>query len=181
MEYINSKNPFENNPKKSAPAGLKTLCILTFIASGVLAINYFFLFATHDVMLEMFNSGIYDDILDIYNKVFKIDPEKFIQEFERLLSIHSFYFLLYSLVLVGSVIGAVFMLRLKIAGFHIYILSKIAAFSIDWFLLKTSFDIIPLVVAGIFIYLYFKYLKFMKLAEENPHVNSENDDESSEN
>jgi hypothetical protein len=174
MKYINSQNPFEKKTKKSAPTGLKTLCILTFIASGLLAICYFFYFAVHDMMLVMLDSGAFDKLFNIY-------PEEAVQSFERLLLLPKTYFLLYSLVLAGSVIGAVFMLRLKIVGFHIYILSKIAAFSIEWFLFKTGFSIIPLVVAVVFIYLYFRYLKFMKPAEENSHVNPENDDEPSEN
>ena len=175
MEYINSQNPFENNSKKSVPTGLKILCIFTFILSGVLSICYFYFFAMQDMMLTMFDSGAFD-------KVFGFYPEEVIQNFERLLLIPKYYFLLYALVLAGSIIGAIFMFRLKIIGFHIYVLSKIAAFSIEWFLFKTGFSVLSLIVCVTFIALYFSYLKFMKPAEENPSINlEEEDDDDSEN
>jgi len=87
-----------------------------------------------------------------------------------MLLISKYYFLLYAFVLAGSVIGAFYMLRLQIAGFHIYVVSKIVAFSMEWFVFETGFSAVSLMVAAIFIYLYFRYLKLMKNAHSDKNI-----------
>lgn len=172
--YLNSQNPFESPSERKAPTGLKTLVILTVLYSGLLAIVYLFSFLFHDMYVELIDSGTMDEMFTKF-------PEDFQKSFEMFMGISKYAFLGYVICLTASIVGAIYMFKLKAIGFHIYILSKIAAFSVEWFVMKIPFSWMSLIVAISFIILYYSYLKFMSPVSLSRKDNNSSHDEYSNN
>ena len=123
QNYYNPENPFSDEKKR--PALLTTLCILTFIGSGISALAYLILtifnidFATLGQMY-----GSFPGVQETYDAIAEVSQWKF--------------FIL-ALVYIASFAGAVFMFKMKKAGFHLYTCAQLALLIVLYFLLGGVF------------------------------------------
>lgn len=123
MEEVQYDNGQFLNPKPQRPTVLSVICILSFISGVWNALYNFCLFGMHDTfnkmladdeMMEklsgMMDGAQYEAVQSVYHTMFSIDKV---------------YYLLTSLLYVGSFVGAVFMWKMRKTGFHVYAIAQI--------------------------------------------------------
>ena len=127
---------------------LLVLCILTFIGSGMSFLSF--------ALFGLFNS--------FFHVVAEVAAEKFdLPGMELLVEAPPSYFLINALLFAGSISGAVMMLALRKAGFHVYTISQILLLIAPMYFLKLPGpSMVDLVISGIFIILYSTQLKHLK-------------------
>jgi hypothetical protein len=129
------------------PTLLTVLCILTFIGSGM------------NLFSSLFIAGFYDVFVEIVQKF----AEKFkLPGMDTLLEMKPMFFIVSGIFYAGSLVGAILMMRLKKAGFHVYTIFQILLILTPmYFMHLTSPGIPELMFSGLFIILYGTNLKFM--------------------
>ncbi len=136
---------FIDNRKIKRPELLKLLCILTFIYSGLQTLSNLFMIFNKNYIVE-----------HIDETAFKIE------DFQPILDMPAIFFQLNTLFFVCVLIGAILMWMLKKIGFHIYSLSQIALlFIISIFNPMNSTPYAEILITAMFIFLYYRQLKFM--------------------
>ncbi|MEI7500967.1 MAG: hypothetical protein WCK84_11025 [Bacteroidota bacterium] len=135
----------ETTPKR--PNLLTVLCILTFIGSG----------------MNMFSSFVIAGFYDIFVQIAQEFAEKFsLPGIAMLMEAKPVFFLVSGICYAGSVIGAVFMMRLKKMGFHIYTIFQILLVLAPMYFMHYNSPGIPdLLFSGLFVLLYSMNLKHM--------------------
>ncbi len=145
--FIKPDNEIEQTTKR--PTFLTVLCILTFIGSGFSAISNLSWVAFYDSFLEIVAQNpselfqeVYDTILNTSRWLFAVD------------------FLLY----LSSIVGAIFMFKLKKIGFHIYTISNVLLVLTPVFFTENQgvnfFGLMFVTAPFILLYgLHFKYMK----------------------
>jgi hypothetical protein len=135
----------ETTPQR--PTLLTVLCILTFIGSG----------------MNLFSSLIIAGFYDVFVEIAQEFAKKFtLPGIDLLLEMKPVYFLVSGICYAGSLVGAVFMLRLKKAGFHIYTIFQILLIIAPMYFMHLPSPGLPeLLFSGLFILLYSMNLKFM--------------------
>lgn len=106
--FNNNLNEIEQNPKR--PTFLTVLCILTFIGSGFSAISNLSWVIFYDAFLEI---------------VAQNPSELFQEVYDTILNTSRWFFAVDLLLYISSIIGAIFMFKMKKIGFHIYTISNI--------------------------------------------------------
>lgn len=141
--------PIESHPQR--PELLNILCILTFIGSGLSAIANGFLFLSMEPLQQLLeNESTYEFLGTEVNLDF-------------LLEINPVFFLLQSLVLLVSILGAAQMWKLKKIGFHMYTVAQILLLILPkLFINSLPFPTLELLISAIFVYLYSKNLSYLK-------------------
>jgi hypothetical protein len=153
-------NSFEENKR---PGFLTFLCVLTFIGSGISLLSS---------LITPFFAPTFMDIL--YESPIASDP-KSMEAFEKILNTPTWHFYLTALFCATSILGAIYMLKMKKIGFHIYVISQLIIFGIGQFLVGNMskpnyFDLFTTVL---FIGLYaIFYKKFTDLDAEEPELES---------
>jgi len=150
---------FYAEPESERPQFLKILCILSFVASGLLLLIY----AIGTLSLRM-NEEI---IGTFWNEVIKVQPV--LENVDPIIFFHEFGMLcIYSLILnVISLIGIIMMWRLNKIGFYIYVFAEITANFLSLNLNTGEQNqpysglVLPILIDLIFIGLYFMNLKHM--------------------
>lgn len=137
-------------PKKRTDL-LTVLCILTFIGSGMSMIANSLLFLTIEPVKELLEQeSTYSFLGTEINMDF-------------LLEISPVFFLLQSLTLLVSIIGATQMWQLKKTGFHLYTVSQILLLILPkLFISGLPFPTLELLISASFVYLYAKSLSLIK-------------------
>lgn len=80
-----------------------------------------------------------------------------------LLEISSLFFLVQSLLLSVSLIGAAQMWKLKKSGFHLYTLSQILLLIVPKFFINNlPFPTLELLISASFVYLYYRNLSYLR-------------------
>ncbi|MDR0206551.1 MAG: hypothetical protein LBI45_04765 [Bacteroidales bacterium] len=155
---ISYENPMEENKR---PAFLTFLCVLTFIGSGAALLSNLatpmFLPSFIEIMRD---NTMFANIIEIYEKMLEIP-------------VWQYYFL--AIFCATAIVGAIYMLKMKKIGFHIYAISQIAQMAIGHFLMGGSFKInyFSGFVTLLFIGLYATcYKKFTNLEENNEQINN---------
>lgn len=133
--------------KPQRPTLLTVLCILTFIGSGM------------NLFSSLFIAGFYDLFVEVAREI----AEKFkLPGIDMLLETKPIFFLVTGLFYAGSLTGAVLMMRLKKAGFHVYTIFQILLILAPMYFMHVASPGIPeLLFAGLFILLYSMNLKSM--------------------
>ncbi len=148
MEELNSTPPLTDPqlPEKRQTL-LTVLCILTFVGSG----------------LNLVSSWMFAAFYDIFVIVIKEFADKFnIPGVDAILEAKPLFFFLSGVFYVGSIIGAVLMMRLKKAGFHVYTIFQILlVISPMYFMHLPGPNFLDILFSGTFIILYSTQLKFM--------------------
>ena len=139
------KPTFIDNRKKKRPEYLTLLCILTFIYSGMQALSNIVIYSNKDYIIK------------------SLDESSFkLEDIQPLLDMPSDFFLLSFLFYSISLAGALFMWNLKKLGFHIYSLAQIALlFTISIYNPFNTTPIADILITSLFIFLYYRHLKFM--------------------
>jgi hypothetical protein len=145
MEELTPSALPETKPQR--PTLLTVLCILTFIGSG----------------MNLFSSLVIAGFYDMFVEIAKEFSTKFnIPGIELLLEMKPVYFLVSGLFYIGSLTGAILMLRMKKTGFHIYTISQILLILAPMYFMNLPGPGLPeLLFSGLFIILYSMNLKFM--------------------
>ncbi|MCL2290157.1 MAG: hypothetical protein FWC34_05545 [Bacteroidetes bacterium] len=160
MENYNEhyEDPFEENKR---PGFLTFLCILTFIGSG-----YWLLF-------NLFVPAYISTMLKVLHNTPSFSSPAFaagIQTFEQIAVTPVWQFYLLAFFCATSILGAIYMLKMKKIGFHIYVVSQLAQMCIGQFIIAGFFkpNFSSMLFTLLFIGLYgIYYKKFTALNAEN--------------
>jgi hypothetical protein len=135
----------ESKPQR--PTLLTVLCILTFIGSG----------------MNLFSSLVIAGFYDIFVEIAQEFAEKFkLPGIDMLLEAKPLFFLVSGIFYAGALVGAVLMMRLKKAGFHVYTIFQILLIIAPMYFMHQSSPGFPeMLFSGLFIILYSMNLKFM--------------------
>ena len=133
--------------KQQRPTLLTVLCILTFIGSGM------------NLLSSLFIAGFYNVFVDIVQQF----AEKFkIPGIDMLLETKPLFFLVSAVCYAGSLTGAILMMQLRKAGFHVYTIFQILLVLAPMYFMHLASPGIPeLLFSGLFILLYGMNLKVM--------------------
>jgi len=161
MENFNEyyENQLEENER---PGFLTFLCILTFIGSGISLLS--------NLIAPIFAST--------FVEIVKNQPAlaSTVEVYEQMAITPMWQFYLLAFFCATSIIGAVYMLKMKKIGFHIYVISQLAQmcigqFIIGGFLKPTVFGLI-LTVVFIGLYgMYYKRFTAMDTEKIDEHIN----------
>jgi len=140
------QQPLPETPVKR-PNMLTVLCILTFIGSG----------------MQLFSSLVIAGFYDMFVQISQEFADKFkMPGMEQLREVKPIFFLVSAILYAGSVAGAIFMMRMKKTGFHIYTIFQILLIiSPMYFMHLPSPGTFDLLFSGLFVFLYSMNLKFM--------------------
>jgi len=116
------ENQFEENQR---PGFLTFLCVLTFIGSGFSLLSNLIMPAALPTLVEMFRNS-------------PSIPENVVEVYEQMLTIPVWQFYLSALFYATSILGAIYMLKMKKIGFHIYVVSQLILLCIGQFLMSES-------------------------------------------
>lgn len=129
------------------PTVLTVLCILTFVGSGM------------NLFSSLVIAGFYDSFLEVageFGRKFNIPGMELLEQMTPA------YFLSTGVLYAVSIAGAIFMMKLRKAGFHIYTISQILLLLTPMYFLKTPGpDTVQLIFSGLFILLYSRHFKLM--------------------
>lgn len=141
----------ESRVGQERPMILQVLCILTFLGSGL----SFFSNASVYVFYDWFKDLVQNHS-DMIWMSSKMDLSLFFE-------INRFYFLLSGLLFLLSFSGAVLMWKLKKVGFHLYTVAQILLLIIPKFFIPNyPFPFLQVLISGVFVYLYYSHLKWMR-------------------
>jgi hypothetical protein len=149
------QDPFEENKR---PGFLTFLCVLTFIGSGLSMLSNLFLPMIAPIIVEGLHNSSFASISGM------------IETYEQVLVTPIWQFYLLALFCATSILGAVYMLKTKRIGFHIYAISQLAQMGIGQFIIGEYFkpNYFGLFLTLLFIGLYtIYYKKFTSLEKEN--------------
>ena len=150
---------FYAEPESERPQFLKILCILSFVASGLLLLIY---------AIGTFSLRMNEEIIGTFwNEVIKVQPV--LENVDPIIFFHELGMIcVYSLILnVISLIGIIMMWRLNKNGFYIYVFAEITANFLSLNLNTGEQNqpysglVLPILIDLIFIGLYFMNLKHM--------------------
>jgi len=137
--------PLENNTKKRTDL-LTTLCILTFIGSGLAAFSNLFIYLSFDEVQHIFEDYDFD-----------------FPELELIFSGGKTFFMGGFILYMLSLSGAMQMWKLRKIGFHFYTAAQLFILLLPVVMLKSyPFSFVGLFITAAFIYGYYTQMKFMK-------------------
>jgi hypothetical protein len=148
----NYETQFEENKR---PSFLTFLCILTFIGSGLSLLTNLFAPIFASSLVEIVRQSAFQEAAGVY---------------EQMAATPIWQFYLLALFCATSILGAIYMLKMKKIGFHIYVISQIAQMCIGQFIIGGSYTpkVFGLLLTLLFIGLYaIYYKKFTALDSEN--------------
>ena len=137
----------EHTPNKPAqrPEILTTLCILTFIGSGMALFLFMLVYLS------------FDDLLLIMDDITEEIPYT-----EEIFSGGKRFFLTGSLLYSISLAGAIQMWKLNKLGFHLYAVAQIFILILPVVMIKSNpIPLLGIAITGAFIYGYYTNLKYM--------------------
>lgn len=143
---MNSEQPLQPAWR---PAFLSVILVLSFIGSGMGAVSNLFVYLVHPTLIELIESGVYDN--------FGFDLAFFS-------SINRSFFLLSGLLQVVSFTGVAQMWKLKRSGFHLYAISQLMMLIMSTIYVYKPLGTYPmfdLLFATLFILMYLRFRPIM--------------------
>ena len=147
---------FNNAPQEQniRPQGLTTICILSFIGSGMSLFANIFLFLFYDSFMDVLTS-------DEIEEVPKAFDTKVLLDFAN--TAGQFYFLLSTILYAISILGVYYMWHLFKRGIHFYAIAQLSLILLPLLFIDSNLSVIPgLLLSGAFVLLYSQYLKIMR-------------------
>jgi hypothetical protein len=167
---MDSQTPDNSQQAPARPEFLKILCILSFIACGLMILLYTFGSFCLALNEEMVN-GIWEKVVESNQQLENVNPMDFFHEFGMVC--------VYSLIInVFSLLGVIMMWRLERIGFFIYTIAELSSnfVSMDLNMGEESKSygglIFSVVIDLAFIVMYFMNLKHMNKKNNNTFVQS---------
>jgi len=148
------RNPFEEEPQenKKRPDLLSILCILTFIGSGIGAFSNLITALSYNTIVEIVENGELPSMYDMMT-----------DNIVLILSGGPYYFMLSFIFFGTSLLGAIYMWKLKRIGFHFYTISQILILILPaLFLQGKGISLYSFFFTGLFIGLYAINLRAMR-------------------
>jgi len=161
MDNFNETNYYDPFEEKKRPGFLTFLCVLTFIGSGSALLSNLITPPVLPIVVEALrnSSSIFTNFIEIYEQMLVVP-------------VWQYYFLAFFCA--TAILGAVYMLKMKRIGFHIYAVSQVAQICIGQFVMGGPFkpNLLSLCGTILFIGLYsIYYKKFTDLDTENIEQN----------
>lgn len=123
MEEQQYENEQFLNPQPQKPTLLSVLCILSFIGSAWNALQNFCVFGMYNTLKNMLED---DDMMEkMSSLVGSAQFETMQKAYQVIFSVDRVFYILTSLLYVGSFVGVAFMWKMKKTGFHIYAIAQI--------------------------------------------------------
>jgi len=136
------------------PQGLTTLCILSYLGSGMSLFANIFLFLFYDSFMGILTSDEMEEVPMAFDA-------KMLSEFAN--TAGQFYFLLSSVLYALSILGVYYMWHLFKKGIHFYTIAQISLILLPLIFIDSNLSVIPgLLLSGAFVLLYSQYLKIMR-------------------
>lgn len=158
LQYENNEQFL--NPKPQRPTMLSVLCILSFINGAWNALYNFCFFG----MYNSFNKILADD--DMMEKMSGMmssaQYEASMSAYKMLFSIDRVYYLLNSLLYIGSFVGVAMMWKMRKTGFHVYAIAQIlilTAAALFFYGPAGSSPWMDVIMTALFITWYFTFYK----------------------
>jgi len=155
IDPIPYENPMEENKR---PGFLTFLCVLTFIGSGMSLLT--------NLVLPM----VAPIVLDYLRGTSFADAPGVMEQYEQMATTPVWQFYIAAFFCATSLLGAIYMLKMKKIGFHIYAISQLLILAVSQFLLggRLKPGYFDLFITLLFIGLYaIYYKKFTSMEEEN--------------
>jgi hypothetical protein len=154
MENYNDyhENQFEENKR---PGFLTFLCILTFIGSGLSLLTNLIAPVFAPILVDALSQSAFSEAAGVY---------------EQMAETPIWQFCLLAFFNAASILGAVYMLKMKKIGFHIYVVSQLVQLCVGQFIIGGFFkpNFFSLTMTVLFIGLYAIYYKrFITIDTEN--------------
>jgi hypothetical protein len=113
--------------------------------------------------MNLFSRFVIAGFYDVFVEIAKDFAAKFnLPGMEILLEMRPVYFLVSGICYVGSLVGAILMMRMKKTGFHVYTIFQILLILVPMYFMHIASPGFPeLLFSGLFIFLYSMNLKFM--------------------
>jgi len=145
-EPILYENPYEKNKR---PGFLTFLCVLTFIGSGFALLSNMLMPVFAPMLLEFLRGSSAASVPGA------------LESYEKLVATPIWQFYISALFCATSLLGAIYMLKMKKIGFHIYVISQLIIFAIGQFLISSisTPNYFGLFITLLFIGLYTIYYK----------------------
>jgi hypothetical protein len=146
----------ENTPTPAKrQTGLTVICILTFIFSGLSLLSYLFYSLYYNFLPELIQSSPFTKYIS--------GVEGMEAAIKTLTETNIWFFILNTLLYSASLTGAIMMFKLKKIGFHFYTVAQILLLIIPMiYMAGYKTDIASTMISGMFIFLYYTNLRFMK-------------------
>jgi len=158
MENFNEYTPYENQFEENKRPGFLTfLCVLTFIGSGFGVLSNLLMPIIAPISLEYLQGSSFGSASGV------------IEAYEQMIETPVWQFYLSALLCATSILGAIYMLKMKKIGFHIYAVAQLTQLLIAQFLYggNLSPKITDILSTLLFIGLYaIYYKKFASLEAE---------------
>ncbi|NOR87217.1 MAG: hypothetical protein GQ527_06375 [Bacteroidales bacterium] len=146
QQHINEQNQLR-------PEGLKILCILSFIGSGLSLFSHILFFLFYPGFLAFFSNP---DLAEVSTAIDTEVLVSFIKATGRT------YFFLNSLLYMMSLAGVYLMWNLRKKGIHYYAIAQIFILLIPLIFISGDLAVLPgLILTAMFIYMYSRFLKIM--------------------
>ena len=158
LQYENNEQFL--NPKPQRPTALSVICILSFISGAWNTLYNFCLFGMHDTFNKMLAD---DDMMEKMSDMMSDVQYEAVQSvYQTMFSIDKVYYLLTSLLYVGSFVGVAFMWKMRKTGFHVYAISQILiliAAALFFYGPTGSSPWMDVIMTALFIIWYFTFYK----------------------
>lgn len=145
----------QNTPQEqhARPEGLKILCILSYIGSGLSLFSNILFFLFYGSFLEFFSNS------DLAEASSAIDAEQLVSFIE---SAGRTYFFISTFLYLLSLAGIYLMWHMQKKGIHFYAISQISILLLPLIFISGDLSVLPgLILTGAFIFMYSRYLKLM--------------------
>ncbi len=143
-----------DQPAPIRSSRLTLICILTFVGSGLMTFTNFSMFAFFDVFKQVYQEGGLEP--------FRLSKEQ-MEVISLMFSVSPAYYLFQAMAYGSSLMGAVFMWKLRKPGFHLYAIAQIMVMIIQQIYMPSlPFPTAELLVTILFIVLYARHLPEMK-------------------
>ena len=160
MEELNqgeSYNEFEN-PQPVRPFGLSFFCILSFINAVLQFLINFLSFSVFNTMKTVTSD---ERFLELYENM-GIDEDQLETALAAFFAPGMFYYLITSLLYIGSFIGVLYMWKMQKKGFHYYAIAQILILIVAALMYFGATGTSPwssIILTAAFIGIYFIYYK----------------------
>jgi hypothetical protein len=158
MENQYEYNPYEQQfETKKRPGFLTFLCVLTFIGSGFSLLTNLIAPITAPMALEFVKGSSFSTVPGV------------VEAYEQIIETPVWHFYLVAFFCAISIFGAIYMLKMKKIGFHLYLIAQLSILALSQFVFGSALKpkISDLIITLLFIGLYaIFYKKFTSIEEE---------------